>query len=76
MNMNDPQAETRFPMLRGIIKWGLIPTLLLTLLWTLPMPTRHPIPLDYVVCAGAIMLVLASFIAKQRIADHYVTENG
>jgi|SRR5437879_621306 len=52
-------------MVTKIMKWVSITALLLTVFW-------HPsASLDFVVCAGAILVVLALFFIKQEIETYY-----
>ncbi|PYU31237.1 MAG: hypothetical protein DMG28_15925 [Acidobacteria bacterium] len=56
-------------MVTKIMKWVSITALLLTVFW-------HPsASLDFVVCAGAILVVLALFFIKQEIETYYGVDN-
>jgi hypothetical protein len=56
-------------MVARIIKWVFITTLILTV--TRLPSANDQIPLGFVFCAVAIMLVLALFFVKGRIEIHY-----
>ena len=60
-------------MLTRIMKWGAITALVLAV--TLLPSANYQIPLGFVVCAGAIMLVLALFFFKHRFETHYDVVN-
>lgn len=51
------EAETRFPLVTRIMEWVSITALLMVVSWR-PFAS-YQIPLDLVVCAGAVMGVLA-----------------
>ncbi len=56
-------------MVTKIMKWVSITALLLVVFW-------HPsASLDFVVCAGAVLVVLALFFIKQEIETHYGVNN-
>src|SRR2546426_4009522 len=56
-------------MVTKLMKWVSITALLLTVFW-------HPsASLDFVVCAGAILVVLALFFIKQEIETYYGVDN-
>ena len=52
-------------MFTKVMKWVSITALLLVVTWR--PSANYQIPLDLVVCAGAIMMVLASFFIKHKI---------
>ena len=56
-------------MVTKIMKWVSITALLLPVTWR--PSANYQIPLDFVVCAGAVMVVLALFSIKHRIETHY-----
>ncbi len=56
-------------MVTRIMKWVSITALLLVVL--LRPSASYQLSLDFVVCAGAVMVVLALFAIKQRIETHY-----
>ena len=56
-------------MFTKIMKWVSITALLLVVTWR--PSANYQIPLDFVVCAGAVMVVLALFSIKHRIETHY-----
>ncbi len=56
-------------MVTKIMKWVSITALLLVVSWR-PF-ANYQIPLDFVVCAGAVIVVLALFSVKHRIETQY-----
>ena len=56
-------------MVTKIIKWVSIMALLLAVTWR--PSVNYQLSLDFVVCAGAVTVVLALFAIKQRIETHY-----
>jgi hypothetical protein len=60
-------------MITKITKWVFITALLLVVSWR-PVASYH-IPLDFVVCGGALMGVLALFFIKREIETHYDVDN-
>jgi hypothetical protein len=56
-------------MVTKIMKWVSITALLLVVSWR--SSANYQIPLDFVVCAGAVLVVLALFSIKHRIETHY-----
>jgi hypothetical protein len=55
-------------MVRKTVQWIPITALLLAVTWR-PF-ANYQIPLDFVVCAGAVMVVLALFFIKHEIETH------
>jgi hypothetical protein len=60
-------------MVRKIMQWIPITVLLLALTWR--PSANYQILLHFVVCAGAIMVMLALFFIKHRIGTHYAVDN-
>jgi len=60
-------------MFTKIMEWVSITALLLVVSWR-PSASYQP-PLDFVVCAGAILGVLALFFIKYEIEPHYGVDN-
>ena len=60
-------------MLTKIVEWVSITALLLVVSWR-PFAS-YQIPLDFVVCAGSVMGVLALFFIKREIETHYEVDN-
>ena len=60
-------------MARKIMQWIPITVLLLALTWR--PSANYQILLHFVVCAGAVMLILALFFIKHRIGTHYAVEH-
>ncbi len=56
-------------MFTKIMKWVSITALLLVVTWR--PSANYQLPLGFVLCAGAAMVVLALFAIKQRIETHY-----
>ncbi len=56
-------------MVRKIRQWVLITALLLAVTWR--PSANYQILLHFVVCAGAIMVILASVFINPRIETHY-----
>ena len=56
-------------MVRKIMQWVLLTALLLAVTWR-PF-ANYQILLHFVVCAGAIMVILALVSIKHRIETHY-----
>jgi len=55
------------------MQWVLLTALLLAVIWR---PSAHyQILLHFVVCAGAVMVILALFFIKHRIGTHYAIDN-
>jgi hypothetical protein len=61
-------------MVTKIMKWVSTTELLLVVSWR-PVAS-YQIPLDFVVCAGFIMAVLALFFIKREIETHYDVNDG
>jgi hypothetical protein len=59
-------------MLTKIMEWVSITALLVVLLCS---SASYQLLLEIVVCAGAVLVVLASFSIKNRVETHYVAEN-
>jgi hypothetical protein len=53
-------------MLRKTMQWVLITALLLAVTWR--PAENHQMPLDFVICTGAVMVLLALFFTKHEIA--------
>ncbi len=60
-------------MVRENMQWVPITVLLLAVTWR--PSANYQILLHFVVCAGAVMVILALFFIKQRIGTHYVVDN-
>jgi Flp pilus assembly protein protease CpaA len=60
-------------MVTKITKWVSTTALLLVVSWR-PVAS-YQIPLDFVVCAGFVMAVLALFFIKREIETHYDVDN-
>lgn len=60
-------------MVRKTVQWIPITALLLAVTWR-PF-ANYQIPLDFVVCAGAAMVVLALFFLKHEIGTHMAIDN-
>jgi hypothetical protein len=58
---------------RKIVQWIPITVLLLALIWR--PSANYQILLHFVVCAGAVMVILALFFIKHRIGTHYTVDN-
>jgi hypothetical protein len=56
-------------MVTQITKWICIAALLLIVTWR--PSANYQLPFDFVVCAGAVMVVLASFFIKRGMEIHY-----
>ncbi len=56
-------------MVTKIMEWVSITALLLVVSWR-PSASSQ-LPLDFVVCAGAVLVTLALFFTKHRIETHY-----
>jgi hypothetical protein len=61
-------------MVMKVVEWVSISALL-------PVVSRRPftsyqVPVDFVVCAGFVMKVLALFFIKHEIETHYDVDNG
>jgi len=61
-------------MVTKIMEWVSITALLIVVSWR-PFAS-YQIPLDFVVCAGFVMGVLALFFIKHEIETHYDVDNG
>ena len=59
-------------MVRKIVQWIPITVLLLALTWR--PSANYQILLHFVVCAGAIMVMLPVFFIKHRIGTHYAVD--
>ncbi len=59
-------------MVTKIMKWVSITALLLVVTWR--PSANYQIPLDFVVCTGAAMVVLALFSIKHRFETHYAVD--
>jgi Flp pilus assembly protein protease CpaA len=60
-------------MVTKIMKWVSTTALLLVVSWR--SVASYQIPLDFVVCAGFGMAVLALFFIKREIETHYDVDN-
>jgi hypothetical protein len=60
-------------MVTKIMEWVSITALLLVVSWR-PY-ANYQILLHFLVCAGAVMVVLALFSIKHRVEPHYAVEN-
>ena len=60
-------------MVRKIVQWIPITALLLALTWR--PSVNYQIPL-LMVCAGAVMVILALFFIKHEIETHYAVDNS
>jgi hypothetical protein len=60
-------------MVTKITEWVAITALLLVVSWR-PFAS-YQLPLDFVVCAGAVLVVLALFFFKHGIGTHYGVDN-
>ena len=60
-------------MATKIMEWGSITALLMVVSWR-PLAS-YQIPLDFMVCAGSVMGVLALFFIKHEIETHYDVDN-
>ena len=60
-------------MVTKIMEWVSITALLMVVSWR-PL-ANYQIPLDFVVCAGSVMGVLALFFIKHEIETHYDVDN-
>ncbi len=56
-------------MLTKIMQWVPITALLLVVSWR--PSANYQLPPDFVVCAGAALVVLALFFIKREIETHY-----
>jgi len=59
-------------MVRKIMQWIPI-TVLLAVTWR--PSANYQVLLHFVVCAGAVMVILALFFIKHRIGTHYGVDN-
>ncbi len=60
-------------MVTKIMEWVSITALLLVATWR-PFAS-YQVPLDFVVCVGSVLGVLALFFIKREIGDHYDVDN-
>ena len=60
-------------MVRKIVQWIPISVLLLALTWR--PSANYQILLHFLVCASAVMVVLALFFIKHEIESHYEADN-
>ncbi len=60
-------------MVTKIVKWVAITALLLAVTWR--PSASYQLPLDFVVCTGAVLVVLALFSIKHRVETHYAFDN-
>ena len=60
-------------MVTKIMEWVSITALLMVVSWR-PFAS-YQIPLDFAVCVGSVMGVLALFLIKQEIETHYDVDN-
>jgi hypothetical protein len=61
------------PMVTKIMEWVSITALLMVVSWR-PFAS-YQIPLDFVVCAGSVLGVLASFLIKHEMETHCDVDN-
>ena len=61
-------------MVTKITEWVCITALLMVVSWR-PFAS-YQIPLDFVVCAGFVMGMLALFFIKHEVETHYDADNG
>ena len=66
-------GETKLPMVRKTMRWIPIPALLLALTWR--PSANYQILLHFLVCASAVMVVLALFFIKHEIETQYEVNN-
>ena len=62
-------GETRLPIVTKVIEWEFIMTLLIVA--SLRPFASYQMPLDFVVCAGSVLGVLALISIKHEIETHY-----
>jgi hypothetical protein len=60
-------------MVTKLMEWVSITALLLAVTWR-PFAS-YQLPVDFVVCAGALVAVLALFFIKHEIEKHYEADN-
>ena len=60
-------------MVRKIMQWIPITVLLLALTWR--PSANYQILLHFVVCAGAVIVILPLLFIKHRIGTHYIVDN-
>jgi hypothetical protein len=60
-------------MVTNLMEWVSITALLLAVTWR-PFAS-YPLPVDFVVCAGALVRVLALFFIKHEIEKHCDADN-
>ncbi len=60
-------------MVTKIMQWVSITALLLAVMWR--PAANYQILLHLLVCAGAVMMVLALFSTKHRVETHYAVDN-
>ncbi len=60
-------------MVTKIMEWVSITALLLVVSWR-PVAS-YQIPLDFVVCAGSVLGILALFLIKHEMETHYDVDN-
>ena len=60
-------------MVTKIMEWMSITALLMVVSWR-PLAS-YQIPLDFMVCAGSVMGVLALFFIRHEIETHYDVDN-
>jgi hypothetical protein len=56
-----------------IMEWACITALLMVVSWR-PF-AGYQLPLNFVVCVGSVLVVLALFLTKQGIETHYDVDN-
>jgi hypothetical protein len=61
-------------MVRKTMQWILITALLLAVTWR--PSANFQVLLHFLVCTGAIMVVLASFSIKHRVETHYAVDKS
>jgi hypothetical protein len=60
-------------MVTKIVEWACITALLLAVTWR-PFAS-YQIPLDFVVCTGSVIGILALFFIKRKTETHYEVDN-
>ena len=66
--LTELDGESRLPMVTKITTWVCITALLLAVTWR--PGENHQMQLDFVVCGGALVGVLALFFIKHKIETH------
>ncbi len=71
--LTELDGETGSSMVTKIMEWVSITALLLAVTWR-PFAS-YQLPVDLVVCGGALVGVLALFFIKREIETHYEVDN-